>query len=912
MLAIDYAGRCRSMVTSILLHDSAMHLTDDGFIHLIESPDSGVISDFDLLTWGQLWETFLAQAKHYSETELRNILGDADVTARRPPRNFADWTDRDRRLIGEFVRIHHPRLAHEISLKGVPGAGGGYYEIWSPSTPDYIKDIAGMVARSHGLDLRTATDHLAKRYDIRDFNGIHAVYLMTLLRTADYLQIQPDRAPKEALELKRLRSPLSAREWSVHASVRNINHTGLDPEAIFIDALPKNSAEFRRLRQWLDGIQLELDHGWATLGEVYGRFQEQGLHRFGLRLRRVRSNLDNLETFRQAVDYVPEEVKFDTAGPQLLKLLVEPLYGDMPLIGIRELTQNAVDAVRERDFILQAESPDNRDATKVEISIKRDENGVPKTIIIKDQGVGMDLDILINYFLKAGSSFRRSRQWRETYVGDKGTPNVTRSGKFGVGSLAIFLLGERFKIETRRFSEPPSAGLCFEAKLDDDGIDVKYVACDVGTCIEIDLNESARELFRLGGGDFVRWYYMPKPQIAFSGFANEVGITDWLPDVDQPCGPHWIDVQPGNYERVSWSYSAFSGADKPVGLYCNGIWVGGISKGYGNPSSLRRNESAISIDVSPNFRNPEVSISVIDNNGNLPLNLARDRIIDVNEPNIVAIKEAVCDDILAACAKDEGVKLKGGNLKVDAERIPWLVHRKIPMSWKTDFRLPRIFLAKGFIPADLDLALDIGIKHLIVLPDRRAPLEAVVNYLIKLGRGDVGVVPGLEPRESKTAMLESIRFAFGRSSTFYGSGDFTGFSYPGRRARFHLRTSLINLQARQLVSQLSNVPNYMHESFSSVGRAPWARYDFDYRDDPRDVNLDYGIEELLSSQDYFSGDSGLVFVLAAKEVSNEKTTFFSTHCKKRSIVSCFPYSGDLDFQRTHPEIMEKYAQLRGL
>ena len=37
--------------------------------------------------------------------------------------------------------------------------------------------------------------------------------------------------------------------------------------------------------------------------------------------------------------------KFDVANGEVLKLLVGPLYREQPVLGVRELVQNAVDAV---------------------------------------------------------------------------------------------------------------------------------------------------------------------------------------------------------------------------------------------------------------------------------------------------------------------------------------------------------------------------------------------------------------------------------------------------------------------------------------------------------------------------------------------------------------------------------------
>jgi hypothetical protein len=90
-----------------------------------------------------------------------------------------------------------------------------------------------------------------------------------------------------------------------------------------------------------------LDRSWAILGEVYGLQGHNGLNKLGLKIRRVKSNIDDTQEFAQTVTYFPAKVAFEAANADLLKLLVAPLYSNDPGIGIRELIQNAVDAVRE-------------------------------------------------------------------------------------------------------------------------------------------------------------------------------------------------------------------------------------------------------------------------------------------------------------------------------------------------------------------------------------------------------------------------------------------------------------------------------------------------------------------------------------------------------------------------------------
>src|SRR5260370_23588243 len=102
------------------------------------------------------------------------------------------------------------------------------------------RDLAGLVARRHGLPLRSTFAYLKAHYDLRDYNGVHAIYLMTLLRIADYLQIQARRAPQEHFMVSLVRSPYSRREWAVHACVKNITRANDDPESIRIDARPQD------------------------------------------------------------------------------------------------------------------------------------------------------------------------------------------------------------------------------------------------------------------------------------------------------------------------------------------------------------------------------------------------------------------------------------------------------------------------------------------------------------------------------------------------------------------------------------------------------------------------------------------------------------------------------------------------
>jgi hypothetical protein len=162
---------------------------------------------------------------------------------------------------------------------------------------------------------------------------------MTLLRIADILQIQSSRAPKQVEKVQKLQSPVSLGEWEMHQAIEFINKNYDDPETIMVVAQPTAARSYLRIRSMLDQIQSELDSSWTIIGEVYGynpQFRE-----IGLKYRRIKSNIDDLDVFSKQVRYIPTQAAFEVADSDLLKLLIGPLYGENPEVGIRELMQNA-------------------------------------------------------------------------------------------------------------------------------------------------------------------------------------------------------------------------------------------------------------------------------------------------------------------------------------------------------------------------------------------------------------------------------------------------------------------------------------------------------------------------------------------------------------------------------------------
>ena len=59
-----------TLIGAILLHDSAMHLSEDGFISLIEKDSLWrPVEEFDQKSWFDTWEDFLSTASRYDEKQ---------------------------------------------------------------------------------------------------------------------------------------------------------------------------------------------------------------------------------------------------------------------------------------------------------------------------------------------------------------------------------------------------------------------------------------------------------------------------------------------------------------------------------------------------------------------------------------------------------------------------------------------------------------------------------------------------------------------------------------------------------------------------------------------------------------------------------------------------------------------------
>lgn len=564
------------LAVACLLHDLAMHIRPEGFVELVTtdrfSPVRWFTSSSNVgnpdLPWSVAWRDFQREARHFGHSQLELLLGPENEGV--PRVAFADtlnpdaWTTGDYLVIGEFLRRSHARLGHEISLFGFPGVA----EL-APEFPESLRDAAGAVARSHGEPLRTMANYLEHRYETRVHPaGAALLYLMGLLRVADYLQMDADRAPTLLLRLKSPQSPQSVDEWMKHGAVSAISWRDEDPDAIRVTVNASHGLRTHlQLRELLHSLQAEMDTTTAVLSEVFGT---EGLR---LSRRRVVSNLDSPGLVDE-LPYVPTLAAL-RSGEDLFRLVVRDLYGDNPAVAGRELLQNAVDAVRERRRLapeladIPAEPPFNGVAHVV-VALTQ-ESLETYVLRVTDCGVGMTPAIVRDYFLRAGASFGARHSELESL--DPSTRvRAIKAGRFGIGALAAFLLAPRMLLRTQHIEA--ERGVQLEVAWDDDLVEMRWATAPLGT--EVTVRFPRRVIEALEGRDgadpaqrllaeIAGYYVLADPVLRFAFTALDGTVHGPPPTIVVPepgeasMSPDWREAEVKGLDGVLWATSGAAG-----------------------------------------------------------------------------------------------------------------------------------------------------------------------------------------------------------------------------------------------------------------------------------------------------------------------------------------------------------------
>ena len=345
------------------------------------------------------------------------------------------------------ARQLHASKARELILQPLPGLG--QYLIESTDLRNKWATFIADVSASHHWSIPEVENKLGKRGKMPDAIGgsTDLAFVACALRIIDYAHINFERASYLSRLLRSEMDSDSLLHWLAQEHV-----TGPLRQAnllVFGSTQPiKNVEAWWLFFEMADGLDREIhlvEEYLSNRSNSVGRFSLEGVK--GIRSPHIFANYVTTDGFEPVdIRFRPDSIE------RLVKILGgRTLYGDDVFAPIRELVQNARDAIYLQRAVDQLQGEVNAGAGQITVTIEHDLEKV--RLVISDNGVGMSSDVITNYLLGIASDYWNSPSFYSEYPGVFGA-GFRPAGKFGIGFLSVFMAGDKVEVETQRRSGP--------------------------------------------------------------------------------------------------------------------------------------------------------------------------------------------------------------------------------------------------------------------------------------------------------------------------------------------------------------------------------------------------------------------------------------------------------------------------
>lgn len=448
-------------------------------------------------------------------------------------------------ILPDVLRRLHAEQAEALTeLKWKAQNGDHVFLIDDLDVRSFYGPTIGQIAHSHWwpvqrLEVEFQQDLGALSLHTR--NIVDKVKLACLLRIADALHLDQWRAPRF---LRTITHPSghSALHWSFQERLAR-PHVELDAVVFTTGQLfDRGEAE----AWWL---------AYDTLIAVDRELRDvdlllQSRNREVFRARRVKGagSPESLARTVQTKDWRPVDARLQASNvPRIVKNLGgSRLYGDDPTVALRELIQNAADAVQARRRFQRR--PENWGLIAVSVERRNDGHW---WLSVEDTGIGMSEQVLTGPLLDFGTSFWQSSMAMEEFPGLLSS-GMRAIGRFGIGFFSVFMLGELVRVTSRRFDRGIETSRCLEFR---DGTGARpilsvassdTVPMDGGTKVEVRLT---KEPWRTGG--LLCNNFDPKSPLSLKRLVAAIAPNlDVEMTVNENSASNSV-IQPGDWLRIT-------------------------------------------------------------------------------------------------------------------------------------------------------------------------------------------------------------------------------------------------------------------------------------------------------------------------------------------------------------------------
>jgi hypothetical protein len=344
--------------------------------------------------------------------------------------------------IATTLRTLHGKRAERLAFTSWRGQDGNQYHlIEDPDLRTTFGRHIGLIAASHWWPTDQLTNLPAESGAPSGFLTswtVDSLKLACLLRVADAAHLDARRAPSF---LWALRQPTGHAEahWRFQEKLYQPRRDG---DRLVYTA--KNAFGIDEADAWWIGYDLlrTLDRELRAVDNLLADMSAHRLEVHGVAL---------VDEPGRLVKLIPTEgwmpvdarIKVSAVASLVSSLGGTELYGQDPSVPLRELIQNARDAVVARRTL--EELPEEWGDVFVSLS----ESGDERWIEVLDTGVGMSAEVLTGPFLDFGGSFWGSGLMHKEFPG-LAAKGFESTGRYGIGFFSAFTWGDRIQVITRR------------------------------------------------------------------------------------------------------------------------------------------------------------------------------------------------------------------------------------------------------------------------------------------------------------------------------------------------------------------------------------------------------------------------------------------------------------------------------